>query len=493
MINRFISVGLAALLAGCTVGPNFQPQVPPATDRYTMTGDDAIAGPIQARLSEQVLADWWTLFQSPELDAVMREALADNKTLAQARARLAAARDAQRTEGSLVQADLNAGAENERFNLSAFGFGGGSFGGLSFPTNPTFNLYSIGATISYNTDIFGGVRRRRESLAASTEAQAHELEAAYLTLTGQVVAQAISVAAGADDLNARQEVIASDRTNLDMLTKAFAAGGAMGVDVKAAESQLAQDEATIPIDQQAVAVSRHRLAVLVGKTPGEWTAPPFDDIAGHLPTALPVSLPSEMVHSRPDILEAEAQLHAATAQIGVETANLYPNITLNGSLTQQALDPSKLFSFGSTAWTAAAGLTAPLFHGGELKAKKRQAEDNARAALAAYQQTVLEAFDQVADALEAINHDNEVFAAQTRALDAAKIRLDMERNGFRAGGATGLSVVLAERDWTTLRVQNAQEGADRYSDAARLLLTTAAVPPGLANERADAGRKPHEP
>ena len=484
MINRFLSVGLAALLAGCTVGPNFQTPVAPAVDQYTSTNDDPITGPIQARLGDQITADWWTLFKSPELDAVVREAIANNKTLAQARARLAAAREGQRAEGSLVHADLNAGAENERFNLTAFGFNPADFPG--FPANPTFNLYSIGGTISYNTDLFGGVRRRRESLAATTEAQARELEAAYLTLTGQVVAQAISVAAGADDLAAREEVIESDKTNLDMLSKAFAAGGAMAVDVKAAESQLAQDQATIPIDRQAIAVSRHKLAILVGKTPGEWTSPPFDDIAGHLPAILPVTVPSEMVHNRPDILEAEAQLHASTAQIGVETANLYPNITLNGSITQQTLDPSKLFSLDSMAWTAAAGLTAPIFHGGELKAKKHQAEDEARAALATYQETVLEAFDQVADALEAINHDNEVNAAQKRALDAAKTRLDMERNGFRAGGATGLSVVLAERDWTTLRIQNAQEGADRYSDAARLLLTTAHVPPGLDDQRADA-------
>ena len=305
-------------------------------------------------------------------------------------------------------------------------------------------------------------------------------EAAYLTLTGDVVQQALTIAEANADIAARQEVVDSDRSNAEMLRKAFNAGGAIAADVQAAESQLAEDESTIPADRQILAVARHRLAVLVGKTPAEWTAPDFSDIAGHLPTSLPVSLPSDMVRGRPDILEAEAQLHAATAQIGVQTANLYPNITLSAAMTQEALDPAKLFNYAATAGDVAAGLTAPLFHGGELRAKKRQAEDDAKAAQAAYQQTVLEAFAQVADQLQAIGHDNESYADQVRGLQAARTRLDMERNGFRLGGASGLAVVQAERDWRNLRLSLVQQGSGRYADAARLLLATATVPAGLA-------------
>lgn len=495
MSKRLLSVCVAALLSGCmTVGPNFQPPAPPAVDHYAMAGDDPIVGPVQGRVGEKVIADWWTLFQSPEVDAVVREAIANNRTLAQARARLAAARDAQAAEGSQIRADLGASVQENRLNLAAAGLDPSSFSNLpfTFPSNPQFSLYSIGPTISYNTDLFGGVRRRREALAATTEAQARELEAAYLTLTGQVVLGCLSIAAIKADLAARQEVVESDRADLDMLNKAFKAGGGTAVDVKAAESQLAEDEATIPGDRQLLSVARHKLAMLVGKVPGEWTPPDFAFVDGHapavLPSVLPVSLPSEMVHNRPDILEAEAQLHAATAQIGVETANLYPNITLSGSLTEEALNPAKLFNAQATAFSVGAGLTAPLFHGGELKAKKRQAEDNARAALAAYQETVIEAFAQVADALEAINHDNETYATQIRALQAARARLDMERNGFRLGGASGLAVVLAERDWRTLRIALAQEGAGRYSDSARLLLATASVPPGVADQQVAAGK-----
>ena len=165
-----VSVCAAALLAGCTtVGPNFKVPAAPAVDDYAMAGDDADTGPMQAAVGGKVIADWWTLFQSPQLDGVIRQAIADNQTLAQARARLAAARDAQGAEGSPVRADLNAGVEPERLNLSAFGLPQGA---SSFPSNPQFILYSIGATVSYNTDLFGGVRRRRESLAATTEAQA---------------------------------------------------------------------------------------------------------------------------------------------------------------------------------------------------------------------------------------------------------------------------------------------------------------------------------
>ena len=196
---------------------------------------------------------------------------------------------------------------------------------------------------------------------------------------------------------------------------------------------------------------------------------------------LPVALPSQLVHGRPDILEAEARLHAATARIGVATAALYPNITLNGNLAQNSLTPEKIFASTSTGYTLGPSITLPIFHHGELTAAKREAEANARVELANYQQTVLAAFAQVDDALQGIAYDNQAYAQLSTALDGATAKLDMERKGFKAGGVSGLELVDAERTWRRTRLGLSDLGRSRVSDAARLLLATATVPPGVAD------------
>ena len=475
----------AALLAACTVGPNFRPPVTASADGYAMPGDDANAGRVRAAIGEKVVSDWWTLFRSPELDEVLREAVAGSPTLAEARARLEAAREAVKAESGQLMIDANAGAERERANLNAFS--GGSFtktipGFPSFPTNPEFSLYSIGGTVSYNLDPFGGVRRRTESLRASEEAQERELDAAYLTLTGQVVAQAFTIADANLQMDELNDIVAKDQADLDMVKRAHAAGGASDADVAGVESQLAQDQSELPGQRQRLEAAKHALAILLGKAPANWTAPDFTARSFTMPETLPVSVPSELVHKRPDILEAEAKLHAAIAEVGVATANLYPNINLTASLEETALSPQTVFSPTSTAWTLAAGLTAPIFHSGELKAKQREAQANARAALAAYELTVLRAFGQVADVLSAITHDNQAYEAQSRALDAAQARVTMMRAGYAAGGVSELELVDAERSWAHTRLAVTQQSYSTAGDAALLLLATADVPPGAAAE-----------
>jgi NodT family efflux transporter outer membrane factor (OMF) lipoprotein len=480
----------ALVLAGCAaVGPNFHgPAVDPAADAkgYLAPDEDPGRGPLRARIGEKVAAEWWTLFRSPVLDQWVRAAIAGNPTLEAARARLAQARDTVGTEGSLLSLDATGGVKREQVNLgsfagSAFTGGGGGFPG--FPTNPEFNLYSIGGTVSYNLDIFGGVRRRRESLAATAEAQAHELDAAYRTLTGQVVEQALTIGDANVQLRALRDIVASDQDDLKMIRAARAAGGATAVQVAQAEGQLSQDQAAIPQQQQRQSAARHRMAALLGKTPAEMSLPEFDERSGMLPLDLPVAVPSQLVHNRPDILEAEARLHAATADIGVATADLYPNITLAAGLAQDALSPQTIFNPTATSWNFGAGLTAPIFHGGELHARKRVAEDARRVAAANYQQTVLAAFNQVADALTAIAHDNAAYAEQTRALDAAAARLEMMRRARKLGGVSDLQLAEAERDLRHIRLLLQQQGSGRYGDAATLLLATASVPAGAAEAK----------
>ena len=484
-----LCVGAASLLAGCmTLGPDYHRPAVTADAGYRPSSDNRTnVGPVQTAVGDKVIADWWTLFRSPVLDQLVREAIKANPTLEAARARLAQARDAGQAEGSPLHIDATAGVKEQQANLNAFSGGvfssSSTIGGVtlpSFPSNPRFPLYSIGAAVNYNTDLFGGVRRRRESLRASADASARELDAAYLTLTGQVVAQALTIGDASIQIRDLREVVANDESDLDFARRAVAAGGAPRVQIAEVESQLAQDRAAVPPQQQRLDAARHRMAALLGKSPADFNAPPFDESSGVLPTLLPVAVPSALVRNRPDILEAEARLHAATAEIGVATANLYPNINLTATLNQDALSPQTIFNPMSTSWAIGAGLTAPIFHGGELQARKREAEDAARAALAQYQQTVLAAFNQVADLLQAIAHDNQAYADQTRALDAAQARVDMLRKAEVAGGVSPVQLLHAERDLHRIRITLNAEGSGRYGDSALLLLATASVPAGVA-------------
>jgi NodT family efflux transporter outer membrane factor (OMF) lipoprotein len=482
-----LAASVASLLAGCAaVGPNFQRPPAPADAGYAQAGDDANTVGARTAVGDKVIADWWTLFRSPALDALVREAIANNRTLEEARARLTAAREAVGADTGRAFADASGGYKRERGNLNAFS--GGAFSsttlpGVSFPTNPEYNLYSIGGAVSYNLDLFGQVRRRKEALDADAEAKARELDAAYLTLTGQVVIQALTIADAGIQITALSDIVANDQADLDMVRRAHAAGGASAADVATLETQLAEDAAAIPAQKQRLAAARHQMAVLVGRSPNAWSPPEFDASSGALPDVLPVSVPSELVRRRPDILQAEAKLHASTARIGVETAALYPNITLAANLNQDALTTSQLFSPISNGWALGPAVSAPLFHDGELRARKREAEAEARADLAAYQQTVLAAFAQVADALQAIAHDNQAYADQTRALQAATSKLEMMRKGYRAGGVSALQMVDAERSWRRTRLALSQQGAGRFSDAAHLLLATAGAPAGAAEAR----------
>jgi NodT family efflux transporter outer membrane factor (OMF) lipoprotein len=483
--SALLAVSAAALVAGCAaVGPNYRPPAPPASTSYAQAGDTANTGPMQTAVGETVVADWWTLFRSPQLDELIRQAIANNPTLAAARARLVAAHEAVGVDTGLAFVDANADYKRERANLNAFS--GGAFsstsipGGVTFPTNPEYNLYTIGGGVSYNLDLFGQVRRRKEALEADAEAQAHELDAAYLTLTGKIVAQALIIGDANVHIAAYDEIVANDETDLDMVRKAYAAGGATAADVSTVETELAEDRSVIPDQRQRLVAARHQMAILVGKSPSDWSPPDFDAHTGVLPLHLPVALPSELIHDRPDILEAEARLHAATARIGEATAALYPNITLSASLSQDALTPSQMFSPISNSYVIGPSLTLPIFHSGELRAKKREAEAEARAALDDYEQTVLAAFAQVDDQLQAIAHDNEAYAQLTAALDSATAKLEMMRRGYAAGGVSSLQLVDAERSWRRTRLNLSDLARSRYADAAMLLLATATVPPGVA-------------
>ncbi|MBV9523573.1 MAG: efflux transporter outer membrane subunit [Alphaproteobacteria bacterium] len=456
------------LLGGCTVGPDFNPPAAPASDAYLGAGEGkAEGGGTDGKqllaLGQRVSGAWWDLFASPELDEVLRQAIAGNRDLAAARASLAQAAEAvlQASGAALPQIDFAAAAERQKLSFAS--------SGLKTPS-PVFNFYSAGPNLSYALDLFGGTRRLVEQQGAIAEFQGYQLAAAYLSLTGDAVAQAIAIAAARAQIKVTHDIIADDERNLDLVRRELAAGIVTQLDIEAATSQLESDRALLPPLEQQLSLARHALATLLGKPPADWAPPDFELAALRLPSDVPVSLPSELVRQRPDVLAAEAQLHAASAGIGVATAQLYPNITLSAGLGQQALAAGALFKGASNVWDIAAGLTAPLFHGGSLAAQRRGAIDAFDAALAAYQQTVLRSFAQVADLLTALQHDAQAIAAQQRALDATQASVELTRKAYGLGSVGIVQILDAERLYAQAALGHVRAVAQRHLDTAQLLV-----------------------
>jgi NodT family efflux transporter outer membrane factor (OMF) lipoprotein len=282
-------------------------------------------------------------------------------------------------------------------------------------------------------------------------------------VTGDVATQALTLASARAQIDAVQGLLANDRKNLALVQAAHRYGSATQVDVATAETQLAQDETLLPPLAQQRDTAAHALSVLAGKGPADWVPPDFDLADFSLPASLPLALPSDLAHDRPDILQAESQLHAASAAIGVATADLYPHLQLSGSLARVGPAPGL-----GTLWGLAAGLTAPIFHGGTLKANQRGAVDGYKAALADYQQTVVASLGQVADVLQAIHHDGEELASQDRALAAAAQGLALNREGYKAGETGVLQVVDAERSYQHALLGQIRAKTAQYIDTVQL-------------------------
>lgn len=464
------AVAAVAVLAGCTLGPNFSSPKPPPEKAYNVEGTPTPPAPggdetVQHfALGKKIAGDWWTLFRSDRLNGVLQEAVAGSQTVATAQANLAQATEAVNQAAGILypQVALNGGAQRQRLNPASFGFGG-------FPP-VTFSTFLIQPTVSYAVDPFGGNRRRVEQEAALAQAQEYQLDAAYLTLTGNVTAQAIGIAAVRAQIKAADDIIASDQENLRLVEAEFKAGEGTQIDIESATSQLATDRTLLPPLRQQLSVAQHALAILVGKSPADWTPPAFDLADFTLPEEVPVTLPTELVHQRPDILASEAQLHAATAAIGVATAALYPNINLTASVGQTALSTSKLFVPASNIWDLAANLSAPIFEGGALEAQKRAAEHGFEAAYATYQQTVLTAFGQVADLLEALTHDAEQLREQRQALSSAEASLKLVRTAYSVGNVGILQVLDSQRLYEQGRLGYVRAQSQRYLDTVQLFV-----------------------
>jgi NodT family efflux transporter outer membrane factor (OMF) lipoprotein len=468
--NALFYVAISAALTACTLGPDFHSPAAPATDHYTQgaqpqatTQAPGPAGGAQTfTVDRDIPGDWWTLFQSGPLDELVRAALSDSPTVAAARATLRSAQEnylAQR--GNLLFPAVDGGFSGTRQKTAGAAFGAPQFG------SSEFTLVSASVNVSYRLDFFGASRRQLEALRAQTDHQRWELEAANLSLTGNVVTTAIDIASLRAQIDAANEIIASQQEQLLVVQKQFAAGGVSHSDVLTQATQLAQTQATLPALEKALAQAQHRLAVLAGKTPDTDT-PVFDLRQLQLPTDLPVSVPAKLIRQRPDVQAAEATLHQATAQVGVATADLFPQINLSGSIGSDALRASQLFTGGTGTWNIGAALTQPIFHGGELLHKRRAALADLDGAAAQYRQTVLAAMQDVADTLRALEADARDLRAQAAAADAASRSLEITKKQYAAGGVSHVQLLVAERAYAEARQSLVLAEASRFADSAAL-------------------------
>lgn len=479
--GRGVAITLVlASLSACAVGPEFKRPSAPVASRYaetdaTSTVSSEVA-PQQIEFGANLPADWWSLFRSDSLNQVIQQAVANNQTLraAQATAKQAQALTQAKTGARYPEIDMNASVGRQKYGSQFLG---------SITPPPPFTYFAFGPAVSYTLDYTGGVGRSIEQQQALTEYQQRELQAAQLAVTGNVVMRALTIATKQAEINTVEELLADDRRNADMVQAAFNAGSVSRVDVLSAQSQLANDATLLPSLKQQLSEARHALSTLLGQAPANSSIPDFQLNAFVLPPQLPVSLPSELVHARPDILAAEAQLHAATAAVGVATSNLYPRITLTASFSQQALQADELFNASSRAWSLISGLTAPIFDGGRLRAEKRAALEALSAEAARYQQTVIQSFAQVADALDAISHSAEQLAAQSQALAVAQQNVELTRESYNEGNVGVLQVLDSERSYQQARLGYVRAEAQRLQNTAQLLVALGGSSPTATEPR----------
>ena len=470
--RRLAACGVAAVLCasvvGCAVGPNFRVPPPPPTKGYlrkplparTVSAPVAGGAVQRFRLARDIPGDWWTVFHSPQIDSLVTEALRDSPTLAAAQAALRQA-DEQLAAGRGAFSPAitgSMGALREQSSGAAFGS----------PRAFLYSLNSASVNVSYTLDAFGGVRRQVEALRAQAEYQRFSMEGAYLTLTSNIVTAAIDEASLSEQIDATRRIATAQRAALAIVRKRLALGGASRADVLQQQSVLATTLASLPALEAARSQDRNLLAAYTGAPPAQFRSGAIDLDSLRLPRDLPVTLPSRLVEQRPDVRAYAALLHAATAEVGVATANLLPHITLSGAYGGEGVHFSDIFSPASAIWNAAASIGQPIFEGGALWHTRRAAVAAAQEAAANYKATVLTAFRNVADVLVALEADARSVAADAVAARSASQSLRLVRLQYSTGAASLPQVLLAEQADQTARIALVKARAQRFTDTAAL-------------------------
>lgn len=460
------SIALLYVLAGCAVGPDFvRPDAPPV-NHYANGADPTATASVDGSaqhfdVGAEVSVNWWHLFGSSKLDVVIADAIANNHGLEAAQASLRQSQDYLRSGYGIFypEIDANVGASRQKYNPLKIG--------QSLPAS-IFNLFTLSATVNYALDVFGGERRMIEGLSAEVDLARATEQATYLMLSSNIANTLIAKAAYRAELDSTEQLIAIEKEQVRLGEVQAQAGTTPYANVLTLRSQLASVEATIPQLEQRITQSDDLLATLVGHAPAEWTPPEvaLADLA--LPSNLPVSLPSDLVRQRPDILAAEATAHAASASVGVATAAMFPSITLSGSYGSNSTSTGTLLASRGNFWAFGVSAAQPLFDGGTLWFKRQAAIDGYQQAMASYRQTVLNAFGQVADTLHALDHDAELLRAEDEALVASQEALHLVHANYEAGLATYLDVLISDGQYHQAFVAKLQAIATRYQDTVAL-------------------------
>ncbi len=465
------AAALCAALASCAVGPNFKeppaPQtagfvppgtLPPATAEAPGHGGDA-----QHFVADlDIPGQWWTLFKCAPLNALIARGLANSPTLEAAQASLRQANETVAAQRGSYFPSVSGALSASRQQEPGAAFGEPQLGSLLYVLN------SATLNVSYTIDAFGGVRRQVEALGAQAEYERFALEAAYLSLTANIVTAAITEASLRAQIDANQRIAAAERQQLEITQRRLNAGATSRADVLQQQAVLQGTLAALPVLETQLAQERNLLAAYVGDLPADYGGPQFTLDSLQLPADLPVSVPSKFVEQRPDVREYAALLHEATAQIGVATANMLPQLTLSGSYGGEASNFSGIFSSSNAIWSLTGSLTQPLFKGGQLLHQRRAAVAAAQAADANYRATVITAFQNVSDALHALAGDAEALAAEDSAEHAAAESLELVRRQYTSGAANYLQVLTSEESYQNAAIASVKARAQRFADTAAL-------------------------
>jgi len=469
LIQRVMPLGIILVVfGGCAQGPNFVRPPPPDTARYTheLQSEATVAADGQSqhfKSSNTLIANWWQLFKSPGLDSIINMAIVNNPTLQGSEASLRQSQDNMRAGYGVFFPQIQAGVATSRQRTSSQeqGLQAGS---------KIFNLITLSGSISYALDVFGGARRSVESLRALADYQRYENVAAYLILSSNVVNTTIARAAYAAEITTTKQLISLENQELSLTQAQVRSGIVPYTNVVSQEGIIVVSLATLSPLKQGISQSEHLLATLEGNLPLNANLPNIDLNNLALPTNLPVSLPSDLVNQRPDILAAEAQMHAASAKIGVATALMFPSFSLNGTFGTSGSSFGNLTAASGKFWSIGPSATIPVFQGTTLWFGRKAAIDAYQQSRADYRQTVLTAFEQVADSLKALEHDAEALQAQVEAKHASGEQLTLLRANYRAGLVNYLSVLTADVQYHQTIILFQQAVAQRLQDTVALFV-----------------------
>ncbi|CAM3759844.1 efflux transporter outer membrane subunit [Polynucleobacter antarcticus] len=470
-LARLSPLLFAGLLSACAVGPDFKQPDAPKTTTYTestlsktLATAPGVPGGTEQEFLEgaDIEAQWWALFKSPELDALIKKALQQNPNLGAADAALRAS-----------QANVSAQVGGQYF--PAIGLGGGvnrqlqpsAIYGLPYGSD-TYNLYNASVNVTYSLDVFGRARRTVEGARAQAEIAQFQLEGAYLSLTANIVTGAVREAALRAQMQATEEILKAQTNLAEVTEKQLVIGTVSKVDVTSQRTLVSSSQVDLFNYERNLAFARNQLAVLVGELPSNANLTKFDLGTLHLPQKLPLSVPSSLVRQRPDVRAAEAQLKATNAFVGVATANLLPQFTITGAIGSAALTSDALFGPNSALWSIAGGILQPLFQGGRLLAQRRGALANYDQAVFQYQATVLKAFQEVADALRALETGAQALKSASDAERYAGETLDLVQQQYKLGTASYLAVLYYQNQYQLAKVKSVSAQATRFSDTAAL-------------------------